>query len=244
MRKRIKIILLIILIVIILTGLWYLVWGRKNNNQTTQARLESDKIISKINSDIFNNSLKKEEGVSSWIMNNDQRICLSNGVRILDDNINSEEIYEINKKLSDWFINLGFVKNVKNSYEVKDEFRDSTIGFEKGNMKCVIDWHIDSKFQMISCAKLTEQDIKNHEKFYNLVNDNKTNDSSLVCVRKQNNEFAVGTINFWRTGAEWYAKKESGVWSLMIKTQDFLKCSLANQLPEGFYEHEICYPDE
>jgi hypothetical protein len=110
----------------------------------------------------------------------------------------------------------------------------------------VIDWFVDSygnkPYQMISCGELTEQDTKNHENFYSLVNIENT-DSALVCVKKQNDAFAVGSISFWRTGAEWYAKKVRGKWELITRAQDALLCSLANQLPEEFYRYEFCYPD-
>lgn len=221
-------------------GLWQKDTESGRGGRLSIEDLTTEIIIDSINNKFFNSSAETDKNFADWILDSGNKICLEDGRYLRVNNSDAESISKNNKVVGDYLQKNGFIENMNNKREEQYYENDARIGYEIGNLKCSITWSLNDNFYSIGCASLKEQDGVNHNNFYNLVNI-ENDKRALVCVKKQNNEYATGVVGFWRDGATWYVKKADGEWKLLARTQEALPCSLSEQLPEGFYTYNSCY---
>lgn len=128
----------------------------------------------------------------------------------------------------------GFIKNNTNTRNLMDStmpIPGNTFGYERGNLKCIIEWSELSNatkedYFQVSCAQYTSQNENTFNEFSVLLNE-----TNYLCVLNNNGTFSSGI-----SGGSWYAKKINGKWNNIWEGQGDPPCSKVRDFPKNYYE--------
>lgn len=154
--------------------------------------------------------------------------------------VNEKFLSELQAKISTYFLNEGFRLDDKNTNLVPNDYYFSTIGFEKGNIKCLSSVSKQSDpFGNISCGTVNSEQMKLQNELSNVYNEQKSsyqNSPIIFRVDKMIGDFASGSSSYM-SGNQWIAKNINDVWTTVWAGQDYPLCSDMEKykVPSSFY---------
>lgn len=160
--------------------------------------------------------------------------------------INSEFLDRYAIKTQKFFNENGFRQSAQNTFTYKqDVFVMRRLGFERGNMKCVVTLNqTTDPFGGFSCGTIDYKQIDLQKQLtppFNLTYNPKAPLSFRVDMIKDN--FSRGTASDPILGYVWFAKKTDGNWRVIWKGEEIPVCSQMKKLgvPKSIYDS--CYAD-
>lgn len=151
-----------------------------------------------------------------------------------NDLIDSTARDNLDSKISTYLQEQGFVKSERNTRLTDKNF--GRIGFERGNLKCVIYHELDGGYE-VSCVNYTSEDEGDFDALYPVMSKTLGTDG-IFCITKKEGLFAAGSAGglvdeLPGPGGGWFAKQENGEWKVIF-VQDAPPCSFVEDFPASF----------